>query len=50
MGIRIDSGDVTYLTNEAQKILNNAGLRDCSIVVSNSLDEYIIRDVLAEGA
>ena len=50
MGIRIDSGDVTYLTKKARKMLDEAGLYDCTIVVSNSLDEYIIRDVLLEGA
>lgn len=50
MGIRIDSGDVTYLTKRARAMLDEAGLQNCSIVVSNSLDEYIIRDVLLEGA
>lgn len=50
MGIRIDSGDVTYLTKHARTMLDDAGLRDCRIVVSNSLDEFIIRDVISEGA
>jgi nicotinate phosphoribosyltransferase len=50
MGIRIDSGDVTYLTKQARKMLDEAGLWECKIVVSNSLDEYIIRDVISEGA
>jgi len=50
MGIRIDSGDVTYLTKKARAMLDEAGLQECSIVVSNSLDEYIIRDVILEGA
>lgn len=50
MGVRIDSGDVTYLTKNARKILDDAGLQDCSIVVSNSLDEYIIRDIILQGA
>lgn len=50
MGIRIDSGDIAYLTKRARKMLDDAGLQDCSIVVSNSLDEYIIRDVIQEGA
>lgn len=50
MGIRIDSGDITYLTRNARKMLDDAGLKDCVIVVSNSLDEYIIREVLLEGA
>lgn len=50
MGIRIDSGDIAYLTKKARKMLDDAGLQDCAIVVSNSLDEYIIRDVIQEGA
>ena len=50
MGIRIDSGDVSYLTKKARKMLDEAGLQDCTIAVSNSLDEHIIRDVIAEGA
>lgn len=50
MGIRIDSGDITYLTKNARKMLDDAGLEDCIITISNSLDEYIIRDVLLEGA
>lgn len=49
-GIRIDSGDIAYLTKKARKMLDDAGLEDCKIVISNSLDEYIIRDVLLEGA
>ena len=50
MGIRIDSGDITYLTRECRKVLDAEGLTDCQIVISNSLDEYIIRDVILEGA
>ena len=50
MAIRIDSGDITYLTQEARKMLDAAGLEACEITVSNSIDEYIIRDVLMEGA
>jgi nicotinate phosphoribosyltransferase len=50
MGIRIDSGDVTYLTKRARAMLDKAGLKECTIVVSNSLDEYIIRDVIGQGA
>lgn len=50
MGIRLDSGDITYLTRKARAMLDEAGLEDCKIVVSNSLDEYIIRDVILEGA
>lgn len=49
-GVRIDSGDITYLTKEVRKMLDEAGFEDCSIVVSNSLDEYIIRDTLMQGA
>ncbi|MEG1481515.1 nicotinate phosphoribosyltransferase [Clostridium sp.] len=49
-GIRIDSGDITYLTKKCRKILDDAGYSDCKIVVSNSLDEYIITDVLSQGA
>ncbi len=49
-GIRLDSGDITYLTNKARKMLDEAGLTDCKIVVSNSLDENIIRDILNQGA
>ncbi len=48
--IRIDSGDITYLTKKARAMLDEAGLTDCSIVVSNSLDEYIIGEVLRQGA
>ncbi|MDR2770775.1 MAG: nicotinate phosphoribosyltransferase [Clostridiales Family XIII bacterium] len=50
MGIRLDSGDVTYLSKTARRILDEAGLSECFIVVSNSLDEYIIRDVILQGA
>lgn len=49
-GIRIDSGDITYLSREARKMLDAAGFNDCRIVASNSLDEYIIRDILVQGA
>lgn len=50
LGVRIDSGDVTYLTKKMRKILDDEGFEDCKIVVSNSLDEYIIADLLAQGA
>ena len=50
MGIRIDSGDIAYLTKRARKMLDEAGLEDCKITISNSLDEYLIRDVILEGA
>ncbi len=49
-GIRIDSGDLTYLTLKARDMLDAAGLSDCKIAVSNALDEYIIRDLLQQGA
>lgn len=49
-GVRIDSGDITYLSKKCRKILDEAGFEDCSIVASNSLDEYIIRDMLMQGA
>ena len=49
-GIRIDSGDLTYLSKRARKMLDNAGLPGIKIVASNSLDEYIIRDLLTQGA
>lgn len=49
-GVRIDSGDITYLTKEVRKALDSEGLTDAKIVVSNSLDEYIITNVLAQGA
>lgn len=49
-GIRIDSGDIAYLTKKCRKTLDNAGYSDCKIVVSNSLDEYIIRELLTENA
>ena len=49
-GIRIDSGDITYLTKKCRKILDDAGWQSAKIVISNSLDEYIIRDILRQGA
>ena len=49
-GIRIDSGDVTYLTKKARRMLDDAGLYECKIVISNSLDEYLIRDMIGQGA
>ena len=48
--IRIDSGDIAYLSKKARKMLDEAGLTECKIVASNSLDEYIIRDLLTQGA
>lgn len=49
-GVRIDSGDITYLSKKCRKILDEAGFPDCGIVASNSLDEYIIRDTIIQGA
>ncbi|MDY4898495.1 MAG: nicotinate phosphoribosyltransferase, partial [Eubacteriales bacterium] len=49
-GIRIDSGDITYLTQKARKMLTEAGFPQCKIVISNSLDEYIIRELIRQGA
>lgn len=48
--IRLDSGDMTYLSKKARIMLDEAGLTDCKIVASNSLDEYIITELLNEGA
>lgn len=50
LGIRIDSGDITYITKKARKMLDDAGYSDCKICVSNSLDEYLIRDMIFQGA
>jgi nicotinate phosphoribosyltransferase len=49
-GIRLDSGDIAYLTREARKMLDDAGWTECKISASNSLDEYIIQDLLLQGA
>ncbi len=49
-GIRLDSGDITYLSKKARKMLDEAGFTECKIVVSNSLDENIIRDIIRQGA
>ena len=49
-GIRIDSGDLAYLSRKARRMLDDAGLPDIRIIASNSLDEYIIRDLLNQGA
>ena len=50
LGIRIDSGDITYITKKARKMLDDAGYPDCKICISNSLDEYLIRDMIYQGA
>ena len=49
-GIRLDSGDLAYLTQKARKMLDDAGWTECKISVSNSLDEYLIQDMLLQGA
>ena len=49
-GIRLDSGDMAYLTQKARKMLYEAGWTECKISVSNSLDEYLIQDLLRQGA
>ena len=48
--VRLDSGDVTYLTKKIRKKLDEEGLPECKIVVSNSMDEYIIRELIRQGA
>ena len=48
--IRLDSGDITYLSKKARKMLDEAGYHECKIVVSNSLDEILIRDLILQGA
>ncbi len=48
--IRLDSGDMTYLSRKAREILDKAGLTECKIVASNALDEYIISDLISQGA
>lgn len=50
VGVRIDSGDITYLSKKCREMLDAASYPDCKIVASNSLDEYIIRDMLLQGA
>ena len=49
-GVRIDSGDIAYLSKKVRKMLDEAGFEDCKIVASNSLDEYIIRDLILQDA
>ncbi len=50
LGIRIDSGDIAYLSKKARKMLDDAGYPDCIICASNSLDEYLVRDLILQGA
>lgn len=49
-GVRIDSGDMAYLSKKIRKALDAAGMEDCNIVVSNSLDEYLIQSLISQGA
>ncbi|MBQ6365243.1 MAG: nicotinate phosphoribosyltransferase [Oscillospiraceae bacterium] len=49
-GVRLDSGDLAYLSKEARKMLDDAGLEDCKIIASNGLDEYTIRSLIHQGA
>lgn len=49
-GIRLDSGDLAYFSKESRKMLDAAGLEDCRIVASSSLDEYIIADIISQEA
>ena len=49
-GVRIDSGDMAYLAKKIRKALDAAGMEDCNIVVSNSLDEYLIQSLISQGA
>ena len=48
--VRLDSGDIAYLSKEARRMLDEAGLCDCKIIASNSLDEYLIGDLIMQGA
>ena len=48
-GVRIDSGDLAYLTKKTRKMLDDAGLSDCKIIISNSLDEFTITSILNQG-
>ncbi len=48
--IRLDSGDISYLSKQARRMLDEAGLQTCKITVSNALDERIITDLLMQGA
>lgn len=49
-GIRIDSGDIAYLSKKARKMLDDADLKEVKIVASNSLDEFLIKDLIEQGA
>ena len=49
-GVRIDSGDIAYLSERTREMLDDAGMQDCKITASNSLDEHLIRDLISQGA
>lgn len=49
-GIRLDSGDLAYLSKKVRRMLDEAGMQDCKIVASNSLDEFTIKSLLEQGA
>ena len=49
-GIRLDSGDLAYLSKRARAMLDAAGLEDCKIIASNSLDEWTVRSLIEQGA
>ncbi|MCF0110914.1 MAG: nicotinate phosphoribosyltransferase [Erysipelotrichaceae bacterium] len=49
-GVRLDSGDLAYLSKKVRKRLDAAGMEDCTIVVSNSIDEYVIESLKIQGA
>ena len=49
-GVRVDSGDLAYLSKRIRKMLDKAGLEDCKIILSNSLDEFTISSLLLQGA
>lgn len=49
-GIRLDSGDIAYLSKKCRDMLDKEGMSDCKIVASNSLDEYIIKDLIFQDA
>ena len=48
--IRLDSGDISYLSKRARQMLDQAGLKTCKITASNALDEHLIRDLVMQGA
>ncbi len=48
-GVRIDSGDLAYLSKKIRRVLDEEGLQDCKIIASNSLDEYTITSILEQG-